>query len=158
MLLSCETANICPQEEMKASSQGTHQLGLDFCGIPRIQGKGGGNMPAGISSEPTGGAVLGRPLRTERLLSLEVFPPKKKTIQVWTGMRSGARSYRWSENDRKRWRGSEEWEESCWQKRDRVQSLVKDLQNEMDRSSLKSQDWADASTQKRLRQTLTNDS
>ncbi len=53
------TANVCPQEEMKISSQGTHQLGQDFCGIPRIQGKGGGNMPAGISSEPTGGAVLG---------------------------------------------------------------------------------------------------
>lgn len=46
-----------------------------------------------------------------------------------------------------------------WEERDRVQALMKDPQNEMDRSGLKSRDWADASTQKHPpRQTSTNDS
>lgn len=46
-----------------------------------------------------------------------------------------------------------------WEERDRVQPLMKDPQNEMDRSGLKSWDWADASTQKHPpRQTSTDDS
>lgn len=48
-------------------------------------------------------------------------------------MQSRSRSYRWSENDRKRWRGSEEWEESCWQKK-RQSSAVDERSAERDGS------------------------
>ncbi len=48
-------------------------------------------------------------------------------------MQSRSRSYRWLENDRRRWRGSEEWEESCWQKK-RQSSAVDERSAERDRS------------------------